>query len=50
MKVKIHFTKDGQEDEFIIHADDLFEIRYKARQELEKRGVDPGNAWSEIIE
>lgn len=55
-KVKIHFTRNGYEDDIVIEGDTNEEIRIRADAELLKRGiptevesVEKYNLWSEDI-
>ena len=51
MKFIIHFTRNGEDDAFIINGDAEDEIERKAVIELDRRGltVETSNPWSEEV-
>lgn len=51
MTFRIHFNIDGDEDSFVVQGESLKDIRAKAKQELDARGldVDRHNVWSEKV-
>jgi len=51
MKIKIHYTSNGNKDSLIINGNTLKEIQEIAKKETEKRGLDveKNNCWSEKL-
>jgi len=51
MTIKIHYTVNGFEDSIIMTGDTIEDIRNRAQQELDKRGLDreKNNCWTEEI-
>ena len=49
MKFRIHWDDGNYEDSIDITGDDIEEIRDIAKEEMDKRGWQPKNIWSEEI-
>ena len=50
MKFKIHYTyPDGTEDELLLSGEIIEDIRERAFSEMERRGINSSNWWSERI-